>query len=140
MKRWCADLKACASRWTELDPTFLAGPDCGERLSGRASARRRCPRNAYSEENRLIRSEDRLKLYYGDLDAHALAFRASFSLDKTAAAAEHQRALYALDRRIENSGDGSNGQPYQVLTAQDAFDWLRHRKIPMVGALYEGDD
>lgn len=136
-----ADLKAGAPRWAELDPTFLASPDSSERLSGRASARSRSPRNGPdSEENRLRRAEDRLKVYYGDLDAHAQAFRAALSLDKTDSAAEHQRALDALDHRIDHSGDGSDAQPYQVLTAQDAFDWLRHRKIPMVGALYEGND
>ena len=27
-----------------------------------------------------------------------------------------------------------------MLTAQDAFDWVRQRKIATVGALYQGDD
>ena len=90
------------------------------------------------ERSRLKAALERLELYYGDIDAHAQAFRAALSLDASESAAHHQSALRALEARIAASGDGTPEAPYAVLTAQDAFDWLRQRKIATVGALYQG--
>lgn len=135
------DLKAGAARWEELDPTFLASADRNERLSRRPALRGRALRNGTEgERSRLKAALERLELYYGDIDAHAQAFRAALSLDASESAAHHQSALRALEARIAASGDGTPEAPYAVLTAQDAFDWLRQRKITTVGALYQGDD
>lgn len=135
------DLKAGAARWEELDPTFLASADRNERLSRRPTLRGRVTRSgAEGERSRLKAALERLELYYGDMDAHAQAFRAALSLDASESAAHHQSALRALEARIAASGDGTPEAPYAVLTAQDAFDWLRQRKIATVGALYQGND
>ena len=135
------DLKAGAPRWEELDPTFLASADRNERLSRRPALRGRVLRSgAEGERSRLKAALERLELYYGDMDAHAQAFRAALSLDASESAAHHQSALQALENRIAASGEGTPEAPYAVLTAQDAFDWLRQRKIATVGALYQGDD
>ncbi len=83
---------------------------------------------------------ERLELYYGDMDAHAQAFRAALSLEEVEAATHHRSALQALEKRIAASGEGTPDAPFAVLTAQDAFDWVRQRKIATVGALYQGDD
>lgn len=135
------DLKAGAPRWEELDPTFLASADRNERLSRRPALRGRVLRSgAEGERSRLKAALERLELYYGDIDAHAQAFRAALSLDASESAAHHRSALRALEARIAASGEGTPEAPYAVLTAQDAFDWLRQRKIATVGALYQGDD
>lgn len=135
------DLKAGAPRWEELDPTFLASADRNERLSRRPALRGRVLRSGTEgERSRLKAALERLELYYGDIDAHAQAFRAALSLDASESAAHHRSALQALEARIDASGDGTPEAPYAVLTAQDAFDWLRQRKITTVGALYQGDD
>ena len=135
------DLKAGAPRWDELDPTFLASADRNERLSRRPALRGRALRSgAEGERSRLKAALERLGLYYGDMDAHAQAFRAALSLEGAEAATHHRSALQALENRIAASGEGTPEAPYAVLTAQDAFDWLRQRKIATVGALYQGDD
>jgi len=135
------DLKAGAPRWEELDPTFLGSADRNERLSRRPALRGRVLRSgAEGERSRLRAALERLELYYGDIDAHAQAFRAALSLDASESAAHHRSALRALEARIAASGEGTPEAPYAVLTAQDAFDWLRQRKIATVGALYQGDD
>ena len=135
------DLKAGAPRWEELDPTFLGSADRNERLSRRPALRGRVLRSgAEGERSRLKAALERLELYYGDIDAHAQAFRAALSLDASESAAHHRSALRALEARIAASGEGTPEAPYAVLTAQDAFDWLRQRKIATVGALYQGDD
>ncbi len=135
------DLKAGAPRWEELDPTFLASADRNERLSRRPALRGRALRSgAEGERSRLKAALERLGLYYGDMDAHAQAFRAALSLEAAEAATHHRSALQALENRIAASGEGTPEAPYAVLTAQDAFDWLRQRKIATVGALYQGDD
>ena len=135
------DLKAGAPRWEELDPTFLGSADRNERLSRRPALRGRVLRSgAEGERSRLRAALERLELYYGDIDAHAQAFRAALSLDASESAAHHRSALRALEARIAASGEGTPEAPYAVLTAQDAFDWLRQRKIATVGALYQGND
>ena len=135
------DLKAGAPRWEELDPTFLASADRNERLSRRPALRGRVSRSGLGgERSRLTAALERLELYYGDMDAHAQAFRAALSLEEAEAAAHHRSALQALEKRIAASGEGTPEAPYAVLTAQDAFDWVRQRKIATVGALYQGDD
>ena len=135
------DLKAGAPRWEELDPAFLGSADRNERLSRRPALRGRVIRSgAEGERSRLKAALERLELYYGDIDAHAQAFRAALSLDASESAAHHRSALRALEARIAASGEGTPEAPYAVLTAQDAFDWLRQRKIATVGALYQGDD
>ena len=135
------DLKAGAPRWEELDPTFLGSADRNERLSRRPALRGRVLRSgAEGERSRLKAALERLELYYGDIDAHAQAFRAALSLDASESAAHHRSALRALEARIAASGEGTPEAPYAVLTAQDAFDWLRQRKIATVGAIYQGDD
>ena len=135
------DLKAGAPRWEELDPTFLASADRNERLSRRPALRGRVYRSGLGgERSRLTAALERLELYYGDMDAHAQAFRAALSLEEAEAATHHRSALQALEKRIAASGEGTPEAPYAVLTAQDAFDWVRQRKIATVGALYQGDD
>ena len=135
------DLKAGAPRWEELDPTFLATADRNERLSRRPALRGRVSRSGLGgERSRLTAALERLELYYGDMDAHAQAFRAALSLEEVEAAAHHRSALQGLEKRITASGEGTPEAPYAVLTAQDAFDWVRQRKIATVGALYQGDD
>ena len=135
------DLKAGAPRWEELDPTFLASADRNERLSRRPALRGRVSRSGLGgERSRLTAALERLELYYGDMDAHAQAFRAALSLEEVEAAAHHRSALQGLEKRITASGEGTPEAPYAVLTAQDAFDWVRQRKIATVGALYQGDD
>ena len=135
------DLKAGAPRWEELDPTFLASADRNERLSRRPALRGRVSRSGLGgERSRLTAALERLELYYGDMDAHAQAFRAALSLDEAEAATHHRSALQALEQRITASGEGTPEAPFAVLTAQDAFDWVRQRKIATVGALYQGDD
>lgn len=135
------DLRAGAPRWEELDPTFLASADRNERLSRRPALRGRVSRSGLGgERSRLTAALERLELYYGDMDAHAQAFRAALSLEEVEAATHHRSALQALEKRIAASGEGTPEAPYAVLTAQDAFDWVRQRKIATVGALYQGDD
>lgn len=135
------DLKAGAPRWEELDPTFLTSVDRNERLSRRPALRGRVSRSGLGgERSRLTAALERLELYYGDMDAHAQAFRAALSLEEVEAAAHHRSALQGLEKRITASGEGTPEAPYAVLTAQDAFDWVRQRKIATVGALYQGDD
>ena len=58
---------------------------------------------------------ERLELYYGDMDAHAQAFRAALSLEEAEAATHHRSALQALEKRIAASGDGTPEAPYAVL-------------------------
>jgi TPR repeat protein len=135
------DLRAGAPRWEELDPTFLASADRNERLSRRPALRGRVSRSGLGgERSRLTAALERLELYYGDMDAHAQAFRAALSLEEVEAATHHRGALQALEKRIAASGEGTPDAPFAVLTAQDAFDWVRQRKIATVGALYQGDD
>jgi TPR repeat protein len=135
------DLRAGAPRWEELDPTFLASADRNERLSRRPALRGRVSRSGLGgERSRLTAALERLELYYGDMDAHAQAFRAALSLEEVEAATHHRSALQALEKRIAASGEGTPDAPFAVLTAQDAFDWVRQRKIATVGALYQGDD
>ena len=105
--------KAGAPRWEELDPTFLGQCRGPQRTLAAALPSAGAFTGAAwgGERSRLTAALERLELYYGDMDAHAQAFRAALSLEEAEAATHHRSALQALEKRIAASGEGTLEAP-----------------------------
>ena len=129
-------MKAGAPPLEELDPTFLASATATNAAAALPSAGA-FPRAAWEERGRLTAALERLELYYGDMDAHAQAFRAAPGLKEVEAATHHRSALQALEKRLPPAEQHARGS--HACCGRRRLR-LGVKGIATVGALYQGDD
>jgi len=126
--------------WAELPEVFLERQDFAVRLArlDQLQSEARSDENTADDLERLGRGM--LDAYYGDLRAHEMLQRLAFAAGDDPRGEFHREALADLMAVIEASGSGSASDPWQVLSATEAFVWLSNQRHEVAGALYHGDD
>ncbi len=125
--------------WEALPEAFLQRSDFASRLARLEEAQAEARERSDREDLKRL-TGDMLDAYYGDLRAHEIRQRLAYAVGETERGDFHRHALTALASAIDASGDGTADNPWQVVSATEAFVWLTGQRQEVAGALYHGDD
>jgi TPR repeat protein len=121
----------------DLRDAFLASPEYAERVDKLVLLEEQATQQMVDEPLRLGGTGSAiLDTYFASLTGHQALVRFYEHLGETDSARAHQKWADRIRAAIEAGATGKSDAPYRVVSAMEAYAYLRERELSALGAIY----